>query len=118
MAIIMPFAGYWVYRLIAGRSGFTSRRRAVAAGVGGYVGLNLAALATAFEIGIQPLIARDATGLAGYSPYPLKLAVPAMVGMHLLLGIVEALVTGLVVAYIQRIDVSMLFGYSANGDKK
>ncbi|MBV8161371.1 MAG: cobalt transporter CbiM, partial [Acidimicrobiia bacterium] len=39
MAIVMPFVGYGVYRLLAGRTPLTSRRRAVAAGVGGYLGI-------------------------------------------------------------------------------
>jgi len=109
MAVIMPFVGYGVYRLIAMRSDATSRRRWIGAAVGGYIGLNAAALATAVEFGIQPMIAHDAAGHALYAPYPLTVAVPAMALGHLLLfGVVEAVVTGLVVAYLQRADVSLL----------
>lgn len=116
MAVIMPFVGYGVYRLIAGRSEATSRRRWIGAAIGGYIGLNAAALATAFEFGIQPLIARDAAGHALYAPYPLKIAIPAMAIEHLLIfGIVEAVVTGLVVAYIQRTDPSLLYRASRGG---
>ncbi len=114
MAVIMPFAGYGVYRLISARSAVTSPRRWIGAAVGGYIGLNVAALATAVEFGIQPAIAHDAAGHALYAPYPLTVAIPAMALEHLLLfGIVEAVVTGLVVAYLQRADVSLL-GRSAN----
>jgi cobalt/nickel transport system permease protein len=109
MAVIMPFAGYWVYRAVAGRSEATSPRRWIGAAVGGYVGLNVAAIATGIEFGIQPLIAHDAAGHALYGPYPLAVAVPAMALEHLLLfGVVEALFTGLVVAYLQRADASLL----------
>ncbi len=109
MAVVMPFVGFGVYRLIAGRSDVTSRRRWIGAAVGGYVGLNAAALATAVEFGIQPIVAHDAAGHALYAPYPLSIAVPVMAVEHLLLfGLVEAVVTGMVVAYLQRADVSLL----------
>lgn len=75
----------------------------------GYIGLNVAALSTAIQFGIQPLIAHDAAGRALYAPYPLKIAVAAMAFEHLVVfGWVEAIVTGLVVAYIQKVDPSLL----------
>jgi len=111
MAVILPFTGYGVYRLIAGRSDARSSRRWIGAAVGGYVGLNLAALAAGTMFGIQPLIAHDAAGRALYAPYPLQVAVPAMALEHLLVfGVVEAVVTGLVVMYLQRSDPSLLQG--------
>jgi cobalt/nickel transport system permease protein len=110
MAVIMPFVGYGVYWLVSARSEATSRRRWIGAALGGYVGLNAAALSTAVMFGIQPFLARDAAGRALYAPYPLKVAVLAMAIEHLLVfGIVEAVVTGMVVAYLQRADVSLLY---------
>jgi len=115
MAVIMPFVGYGAYRLIAGRSDAKSRLRWIGAAVGGYIGLNAAAVATGVEFGIQPAIARDAAGHALYAPYPLSVAVPAMALEHLLVfGIVEAVVTGLVVAYLQKADPSLLLGASSD----
>lgn len=109
MAVVMPFTGYGVYRLISGRSEATARRRWIGAAVGGYVGLNVAALTTAVMFGIQPMIAHDVAGRALYAPYPLKVAVPIMAAEHLIFfGVVEAVVTGLVVAYLQKADASML----------
>ena len=109
MAVIMPFVGYGVYRLIAGQSNLSSRRRWVGGAIGGYVGLNAAALATGIEFGIQPALSHDAAGHALYAPYPLSIAVLAMAVEHLLLfGIIEAVVTGLVIAYIQKTDSSLL----------
>ena len=111
MAVIMPFVGYGVYRLISARSEATSRRRWIGAALGGYLGLNAAALAAAVMLGIQPLLAHDAAGHALYAPYPLVVAAPAMALGHLLVfGVVEAVVTGLAVAYLQRADVSLLYG--------
>ncbi len=115
MAVIMPFAGWWAYRLVAGSAPAASRRHAVGAAIGGYVGLNAAALATAVMFGIQPLIARGADGRPLYNPFGLKVAVPAMAIEHLLVfGLVEAVVTGLVIAYVQKVDPSMI---PALGDK-
>src|SRR3954449_12096951 len=42
MAIVMPWAGYLVYRLLSRRASLTARRRAIAAGVAAYVGINVA----------------------------------------------------------------------------
>jgi len=84
-------------------------KASIGAAVGGYLGLNVAALSAGIMFGVQPLIAHDASGHALYAPYPLKLAVPAMAIEHLLVfGLVEGLVTGLVVAYLQRTDPSLL----------
>ena len=114
MAVILPFAGYGVYRLIAGRADARSPRRWIGAAIGGYIGINLAALAAGIMFGLQPLIAHDAAGHALYAPYPLAVAVPAMALEHLLVfGVIEAMVTGLVVMYIQKSDPSLLYGVPA-----
>jgi len=109
MAVVMPFVGWGVYRLIAGKAPAGSRRHSIGAAVGGYVGLNAAALATAVMFGIQPMIARGADGHALYCPFGLNVAIPAMLIPHLLLvGFVEAIITGLVVNYIQLTEPSMI----------
>ncbi len=103
MAVVLPFVGYSVYRLLAGDSPLGSHRRTMAAFVAGYVGLNVAALLTGIEFGLQPLLHRTADGQALYGPYGLGIAVPAMMGEHLLVfGWVEAVVTALVIRYLQR----------------
>ena len=111
MAVIMPFTGWWAYRLIAGRSSAKSKRRWLAAALGSYLGLNAAALSAAFMFGIQPALAHDPSGRALYCPFGLGVALPAMTIEHLLIfGIVEALVTGLVVAYLSRSEPALLEG--------
>lgn len=103
MAVVMPFVGWGVYRLIAGRAPAQSPRHWLGAAVGGYVGLNVAALTAGVMFGLQPLLAHDAAGHALYAPYPLAVAVPVMAFEHLVVfGWVEALVTGMVIAYLQR----------------
>ncbi len=109
MAFILPFSAYAAYRLVAGGSGVKSARRWVGAAVGGYVGLNAAALATAVELGLQPLLFHAADGTPLYCPFPLSVSVPAMMLGHLTLaGALEGVVTALVVRYLQATDVGLL----------
>lgn len=109
MAVVGVFTGYGVYRLIAANSGQTDRRRLVAAAIAGYVSLNVSALVTAIELGIQPILEKSATGQPLYSPFPLSIAIPAMAAEYLLLfGFVEALITALVIKYFQKNNPEML----------
>ena len=102
MGILLPVVGYGVYRLIAGRSPMLSTRRVWAAGIGAYVGITVSALAVALELGVQPLLF-VANGRAMYSPYGLAEALPAMLLAHAFgASIVEALITALGVAYLQK----------------
>jgi len=109
IAFVMPMVGYLVYRLLSQGAALTSRRRWIAGAVAGYIGLNVAAVTTAIMFGLQPLIARGSDGRPLYFPYPLEVAVPVMAAQHLLLfGVIEAVLTGLLVIYFQRSDPSML----------
>ncbi|MFA5357133.1 MAG: cobalt transporter CbiM [Candidatus Omnitrophota bacterium] len=109
MAFIQVFTGYYLYKIISGNSPITSGRRVIAAGIAGYIGLNIAALSTAIMFGIQPLLYKSAGGQSLYCPYGLNIAIPAMLGEHMLVfGWVEAVVTSLVVKYLQKQDPSLL----------
>ncbi len=111
MAFVLPFVGYFIYRLLSAGSPVTSVRRVLAAGVGAYIGINVAALATGIEFGLQPLLGHTANGQALYCPYDLAVAVPAMVGSHLLIfGWIEAVVTALVVKVMQKQDAVLMEG--------
>lgn len=109
MAFVMPLVSYGVYKLAATGSGVRSARRLFAAGLAGYVGLNVAAVTTAIMFGIQPLIAHGADGRPLYAPFPLNVAVPVMALEHLLLfGLVEAAVTATAVAYLARTEPELI----------
>jgi len=109
MAVAGVFTGYGTYRLIAAYSDVTSARRLVAGAIAAYLSLNVSAVLTAVQIGIQPLLERSPTGQPLYAPFPLQVAVPAMALEHLLLfGFVEAAVTALVIRYFQKNDPGML----------
>ncbi len=108
LAIALPLAGYAAYRMIAGRDP-SPRRRTIAATVGSYVGINVAALLVGVELGLQPLLWSEG-GKALYNPYGLQVTIPAMLLAHLTLaGFAEAALTGLAVAYLLRTHPS-LFG--------
>jgi len=109
MAIIGSLASYGVYRLISGRAPIVSARRVIAAGVAGYIAINLSALAAAVEFGIQPMLYHDATGAPLYAPYPLHIAIPAMMIGHLTIaGLAEMVISAGVVAYLQKSEPTLL----------
>ncbi len=99
MAIVMSFVSYGVFKLLNNNSG-NLKRITIAAFFAGYVSICFASFIAACEIGIQPVIASSSKGIPLYAPYPLKIAIPAMVLEHMLLfGIVEGLITALVFRY-------------------
>ncbi len=103
MAFVMPFSGYYIYKALSYKSAIDSKRRVIAAGIAGYLALNIAAALTGFAFGIQPLLHHAADGQSLYCPYGLKVALPVMLVEHLLVfGWVEAAVTALVVKYLQK----------------
>ena len=103
LAFVMPAAGYLVFRVFTAGPERSPRRRAVAAAVGGYVGMNLAALLVSLELGIQPSLHHLGDGTPLYCPFGLSVTIPAMMIPHLMVGgLVEALITGGVVGFLCR----------------
>ena len=109
MAVVIPYLSYYIYQAFSKNTAVNSSRRVVGAAVGGWVGVTVAAFLAGVEFGIQPLLFKAADGSPLYAPFPLAVAVPAMVIPHALVAsVVEGLLTALVVAYLQRSNVSML----------
>ena len=109
MAIVGSLVAYGVYRLIAGRVSLTSPRRVLAAAVAGYMAINASAFCAAIELGIQPVLFKDATGAPLYAPYAFGIAIPAMMLGHLTFaGFAELVLSGGVTAYFQRTDPALL----------
>jgi cobalt/nickel transport system permease protein len=103
MAIAGSLVAYVAYRLIAGKAVPGSKRRVVASAVAAYLAINTAALLASIEFGIQPMLFKNADGAPIYAPYPLSVAVPAMMIGHLTFaGLAELIVTTGVVAYMDR----------------
>lgn len=113
MAFVLPYAGYGIYSLIQKASGKKDRYGIsyAAAAIGSYAGINLAALCTAIEFGIQPILFHDAAGNALYCPYGLSISIPAMMIPHLLVaGIVEAAFTIAILAFVRKTSPDLLYG--------
>lgn len=109
MAITSSLVAYACYRLIAYKANLGAFRRVIAAAIAGYLAINISALLAAIEFGIQPLLFRDTTGAPLYAPYPLSVAVPAMMIGHLTFaGLAELVIAGGVVAYFQRSQIDLL----------
>lgn len=108
MAFIMPFVGYTLYNII--RSRLKGRKSEyIAAFIGAYVGIVAAAFAASIEFGIQPLLFKDSNGAAIYCPYGLKVAIPAMVLTHLLIGLIEGGITAAVLAYVRNVSPGIIY---------
>ncbi|HKV41486.1 MAG TPA: cobalt transporter CbiM, partial [Blastocatellia bacterium] len=78
MAVVGSLVAYAAYRIISRGAPLRATRRVVAAGISGYLAINASALCAAIEFGLQPALFRDASGAPLYAPYPLSIAVPAM----------------------------------------
>lgn len=114
MAFVLPYLGYAIYTLILKAAGGKDKAKPgihyLAAIVGSYIGLNAAAFCTAVEFGTQPLLFKDALGNALYCPYDLSIAIPAMMIPHLLVaGVVEAVFTVAVYAFVKKTSPSFIF---------
>jgi cobalt/nickel transport system permease protein len=123
IAFVGSLVGYYLYRLVV-KVGVMFRAakgsapedvkspgvslQVIGTAIGAYAGINAAALFTALELGIQPLI--YGTGAStGYFPYSLKIALPAVVLPHLaLVGLLEAGVASLVIAFLRKSDLQMI----------
>jgi cobalt/nickel transport system permease protein len=124
IAFVGSLVGYAVYRLIikvgerlTAGEGLEPERpgsprlslQVIGAGIGAYTGLNASALFTALELGLQPLLYGSKQASAGYFPYPLKVAIPAVMIPHLtLIGVLEAVVASLVIAFLRKSQFGMI----------
>ena len=109
MAITVPYIAYAIYSAFSKNQALTSKRRLVGAFVGGWTGVTVAAFFAGVEFGIQPLLFKTANGTPLYAPYPLAVTIPAMVIPHALIAsVAEGILAALVVAYLQRSNISVL----------
>lgn len=109
MAIVGTWVAHWVYQLATRGGEVGATRRIFAAGLAGYLAINMAALLTAVEFGIQPIFFHDASGTPLYAPYPLGIAIPAMMIGHVsFAGLAELVISAGLVAYLQRANPELL----------
>lgn len=109
MAFILPFAGYYIYKLIYSKLKVKHGQN-IAIIIGSYLGINIAALCAAIEFGVQPILFKNSQGQPLYCPYSLKVSIPAMTIPHLLVaGIVEALFTAAVYSFIKKVSPGIIY---------
>lgn len=107
MAFLMPFLGYGAFLLC--KKMFKKHGDKIGAFVGGYFGILAAATACAIELGLQPLLFTNSAGNPLYCPYPLRITIPAMVGVHLIIGLVEGGITLGVYSYIKKVAPQTIY---------
>src|SRR5512147_2362349 len=109
MAVVLPYVSYAIYKWVGGQQAISSGRRAVGAFLAAWVGLTAASFFAAVEFGIQPALFHAADGTPLYAPYPLSIAIPAMVIPHVLVAsVIEGVITALVVIYLARTNPALL----------
>ena len=109
MAVVIPYVSYSIYQIFAKNTALKSSRRVLGAALGGWAGVTVSAFLAGIEFGLQPLLFHAADGSPLYAPFPLSIAVPAMVIPHMLVAsVVEGVLTALVVAYLQRSNIEIL----------
>ena len=114
MAFLMPFTGYYIYKMLS-KINAGVKWRAICAGIAGYLSLNIAAVSTGFLFGIQPYLEKGNTGTPLYCPYTLGVTIPVMALEHLLIfGFAEAIICSLVVGYVLKHEKNFFeeYGYS------
>ncbi len=115
MAVVMPFVSYWVFRLIR-QDSVGGTRLSIAAFLSGYSGLSAAAAVTGIEFGIQPMLAHGPDGRPLYAPYPLSVALPAMLLEHMLVfSVIEGVITVLLLGYFVRHEPDIVYGLRKEG---
>jgi cobalt/nickel transport system permease protein len=111
MAVLQVFVSVWVWNVMRPRDVRSSRSRVFWAGFGaGYLGLLAAAVGTAVMFGLQPVLERAADGTPLYSPFPLRVAVPAMFFSHLLISVLEGVITGFMLQALARRSDTIVTG--------
>ena len=88
MGVLTAFAGYACYRLLLRWIGETSAARVAASFAAAWLSVEVGAIATSIELAVS-----------GTSP--LQFGLPAMTGVHALIGIGEGLITGGAVGLLQ-----------------
>ena len=97
MAFVGSMGGYLIYRLIAAKGGRSSRTvLMIGVAVASWLSVVLAAVACSLEL-----------ALSGTSP--LRVVLPAMVGVHAVIGLGEAVITSLVIGFLIKVRPDVIY---------
>ena len=95
MGIVASFSGYYLYRLFISILGKNRRSQLIGGFVGAWASVFLASIVCAIELAVS-----------GTSP--IQVALPAMAGVHALIGIGEGLITGAVLSLVLATRADLL----------
>ncbi|MEO1959268.1 MAG: cobalt transporter CbiM [Nautiliaceae bacterium] len=88
MGFVGGFVGYYVFNFLKDKTKY-------APFIAGYLGILVSAIVIGFVLGIQPLFWSE-NGKPLYFPFDLKTTLSAMIGVHLIIGIAEGILTQIV----------------------
>ncbi|MHA1594861.1 MAG: energy-coupling factor ABC transporter permease, partial [Candidatus Baldrarchaeia archaeon] len=97
MGVVDCFVGYYLFKIISKSLGDTPRAKTIGAFVGGWIGITLAAFFCGLQIGISTVF-----------PYEISVSIPVMTLYHCLLGLIEGLITALVITYVLKVRPDLL----------
>lgn len=97
MGLVGIWVGWWLYRPLQQLLGGSRGRLPLAAGIAAAISVVAAAIACAIELAVSGTV-------------PLNIALPAMAGVHILIGIGEGLITGGVLSYLVTVRPDLLPG--------
>lgn len=89
MGIVDVVVGYLVFKAVIRAMGNTRKARLIGAFLAGWLGITLAGIVCGIEIGLSPSF-----------PYGVAITVPVMGTWHAILGVIEGIITAIVVDYI------------------
>ncbi len=95
MGIIASFSGYYLYRLCSSLLGDSKKGRLISGFIGAWGSVLLASIACAIELAVS-----------GVSP--IWVALPAMAGIHAIIGIGEGLITSAVLSLVLATRADLL----------
>jgi cobalt/nickel transport system permease protein len=95
MGVFTAFTAYAAYTLLRHLTGNGSRSRLIAAFAAAWLSVEVGAIATAFELAVS-------------GTTPLRLGLPAMAGVHALIGLGEAVITVGAVSLLQSVRYEVL----------
>lgn len=95
MALIGTMPGYLIYRIIrkiiSGNKGII-----IGASIAAWLSVVLASIACSVELAVSRIS-------------PLRIVLPAMAGVHILIGIGEAVITGLIVSFVLKVRPDLIY---------
>ncbi|HEY9626689.1 MAG TPA: energy-coupling factor ABC transporter permease [Coleofasciculaceae cyanobacterium] len=97
MGLIGTFGGYYLYKALRSTLGFNSwRGMSIAVAIASWTSVVLASVATALQLAISGTVS-------------LTVALVAMLGWHILIGIGEAIITLIATSYVWRVRPDLLY---------